>query len=315
MKFEIVKEFAVRIFMKSALKIQKYSPEILLGLGVGGAVTATVLACHETITALDILEEHRTNREMIEQVSGDEQLCEEENYTPEERKKDIAKLYIQTGLKLAKNYAASAAIMTTSLACIFTGFGILKSRNASLLAAYNAATQAMQAYRKRVKDAVGEEKENDIYANRVEKKVDVTKKDENGNDKVSKEKKKIFSDDPTQYSKFARFFDETNPMWDKFHGNRDLIMQHLMTRQAIFNDRLHSRGVVFFNDILDEFDLPLCQDGWKFGWVDDGKTVIDFGLFNGSKSSVRFVNGYSEAVLMDFNCTYIFDKFEKYQNL
>lgn len=317
MKLEVFKGAAKRALNLTGLKIQKYSPEILLGVGTIGVISATVLACKQTLKANDILEQHKEKREVIEQVANDKEFCARENYTPEDKKKDIGKLYIQTGIQLAKNYLVPAALMGSSIACIFTGFGIVKSRNASLLAAYNAAQQAYSAYRERVKTAIGEEKENDIFAGLTDKKIDHIELDEEGNTKVEKDKKKkaFEKDDPKQYSKWARFFDEMSDGWDGLRGNHDLIKDYLETKNNTWQFELHRRGVVFFNDICRDFDWPICEDGWKFGWVDDGKTTIDFGIYAGNKSSVRFVNGYTNAVLLDFNPTYIFDKFEKYQNL
>lgn len=319
MKLNLIAGPAKKIINFATLKARKYAPEILVGVGIAGVIGGTILACKQTLKTKDILEEHNDLRDTIEYVSTNEEIKERENYTDEDRKKDIARLYIRTGLNLAKNYASSAAIMTTSIACILTGFGILKSRNASLVAAYNAATQAMKAYRDRVKNAIGEDKEGMIFSGAKELKIDKIEIDENGEVKTEKQKKdKVFtSDDPSQYSRWARFFDEVNndTQWHHLRGNAQLIKDYLITRNNTWEYELHARGVVFMNDIYKDFDWPIVQDGWKYGWVDDGNTHIDFGIYSGTKSSIQFANGYTNAVLLDFNPTYIYDKFEKYQNI
>ena len=135
---------------------------------------------------------------------------------------------------------------------------------------------------------------------------------------TEKQKTRIFqSDDPNKYSRWARFFDEVNNdiEWHRYGGNSQLMKEYLISRNQTWDRILHAEGVVFINDIYKDFGWPLVQDGWKFGWVDDGKTHVNFGIYSGSLSSRNFVNGYSDAILLDFNPSYIFDKFEKYQNL
>ena len=308
MKLNLMAGAAKKILKMTALKAQKYAPEILVGLGITGMIGGAILACKKTPKAQEIIAEHKEEREVINETE----------LTEEEERKKVGKLYVETGLKLAKNYASSATLMLTSAACILTGFGILKGRNASLLAAYNAATQAMTAYRERVKDAVGEEKEGMIFSDAKDEKVDHVTLDENGEPKTEKQKTRIFqSDDPNKYSRWARFFDEVNNdiEWHRYGGNSQLMKEYLISRNQTWDRILHAEGVVFINDIYKDFGWPLVQDGWKYGWVDDGKTHVNFGIYSGSLSSRNFVNGYSDAILLDFNPSYIFDKFEKYQNL
>ena len=38
-----------RTLMKAGMKLKKHSPEILMGLGIAGTVTSTVLACKATL--------------------------------------------------------------------------------------------------------------------------------------------------------------------------------------------------------------------------------------------------------------------------
>ena len=48
--------------------VKKYSPEILIGLGITGVVSGTVVACKETLEVNDILEEH--NKKITQVTTG-----------------------------------------------------------------------------------------------------------------------------------------------------------------------------------------------------------------------------------------------------
>ena len=64
MKKEILNKVG-RLTKHVNLKIKKYSPEILMGLGIVGTVASTVLACKATTKVGKIIE---SKNEQIEQV-------------------------------------------------------------------------------------------------------------------------------------------------------------------------------------------------------------------------------------------------------
>ena len=182
MKKEEIMTKATQMLSKTAFKLKKASPTIMVvGVAIGG-VTATVLACKATLKAQYILAEHKTNVEKIHETkdkvdSGEIQLSEGETYTREDLTKDITTTYIKTGMKLAQLYAPAIGLGAPSLGCMFGSHHIMTKRNATLTAAYIALEQSFNSYKNRVADRFGErvqhELEQNVKAVEVEtKKVD-----------------------------------------------------------------------------------------------------------------------------------------------
>ena len=111
------------------------------------------------------------------------------------------------------------------------------------------------------------------------------------------------------YSKYARFFDESCPNWDK---SSECNLGFLRAMQYNANARLKSQGYLFLNDVYDMLGLPRTEEGAIVGWVYDpknefGDNYVDFGLDD--VRSRHFVNGYERIILLDFNVDgAIFDK-------
>ena len=151
MKKEEIMTKATQMLSKTAFKLKKASPTIMVvGAAIGG-VTATVLACKATLKAQYILAEHKANMEKIHETkdkvdSGEIQLSEGETYTKEDLAKDITTTYIKTGMKLAKVYAPAIGLGAASLGCMFGSHHIMTKRNATLTAAYIALEQSFNGY-------------------------------------------------------------------------------------------------------------------------------------------------------------------------
>lgn len=115
--------------------IVRKSPTILLVLGIGGCVSATVIAIKETPKAVRLVEKRK------------EELKTE--------KLDV-KETVRTTWKL---YLPVVVTGTLSIACIIFSHSINERRKAALATAYTIAETAMVEYRDKVKKELGEEKE------------------------------------------------------------------------------------------------------------------------------------------------------------
>ena len=60
-----LKEKMVKVYNKSEMKVRKYSPEILAGVGVVGVIASTVMACKATTKLNDILAESKEQLDKI----------------------------------------------------------------------------------------------------------------------------------------------------------------------------------------------------------------------------------------------------------
>ena len=295
-----MKEKFVNVYNGVKGKVEKHSPEILMGVGVVGVVTGTVMACKATLKLNDILEEAQETRDKIKEVASNPNY--EDKYTEEDAKKDLAVNYIQTGVKVAKLYAPAVAVGVAGVGCVLASHDIMKKRNVALSAAYLTVDKSFKEYKQRVVDRFGEEVEKEIrYGIKAEEIVE-TVTDEDGNETTVTETVKTMN--PTLYSDYARFFDEASPCWQ---NDPEYNLMFLRAQQQYANDLLRAKGRLFLNDVYEMLGLEKTKAGQIVGWVYDrenpnGDNFVDFGIYDMSKERVRaFVNGYETNILLDFN--------------
>ena len=295
-----MKEKFVNVYNGVKGKVEKHSPEILMGVGVVGVVTGTVMACRATLKLNDILEESQETRDKIKEVASNPNY--EDKYTEEDAKKDLAVNYIQTGVKVAKLYAPAVAVGVAGVGCVLASHDIMKKRNVALSAAYLTVDKSFKEYKQRVVDRFGEEVEKEIrYGIKAEELVE-TVTDEDGNEITISETVKTMN--PTLYSDYARFFDEASPCWQ---NDPEYNLMFLKAQQQYANDLLRAKGRLFLNDVYEMLGIEKTKAGQIVGWVYDrenpnGDNFVDFGIYDMSKERVRaFVNGYETNILLDFN--------------
>ena len=295
-----MKEKFVNMYNGVKGKVEKHSPEILMGVGVVGVVTGTVMACRATLKLNDILEEAQETRDKIKEVASNPNY--EDKYTEEDAKKDLAVNCIQTGVKVAKLYAPAVAVGVAGVGCVLASHDIMKKRNVALSAAYLTVDKSFKEYKQRVVDRFGEEVEKEIrYGIKAEEIVE-TVTDEEGNETTVTETVKTMN--PTLYSDYARFFDEASPCWQ---NDPEYNLMFLRAQQQYANDLLRAKGRLFLNDVYEMLGIEKTKAGQIVGWVYDrenpnGDNFVDFGIYDMSKERVRaFVNGYETNILLDFN--------------
>ena len=292
---------AARFAGKAEFTIKKNSPEILLGAGIVGFVGTIVLACRATCRADEVLEFHRRKIKDIEDAKeiADADPEGEMSYDIEIYRQDKAIRYLKTTGNLAKLYAPTVAVGALSLACILTSRNIMQKRYLGVVAAYNGLSAAFENYRKRVRDEYGEGLDKHFRYGTTYEELPVY--DENG--KKTKEKEQVEKTETgmvMQTDDSCRFFDSSNPNWDK---NPTFSMMWLRGQQNILNDLLHTRGHVFLNEVYDALGFPHTPQGAVLGWIDgEGDNCIDFGLYDQNKENVRrFVNGVDNVIMLEFN--------------
>lgn len=274
-----------RLLGRSALQIQKYSPQILTVAGIAGGVTAAVMGAKATLKLEAVVDNHEREMEILSY----ELLA----YADQ---KDITLAKVKYVGNIVKLYAPSVTLGVASVACILAAHGILHKRNVALAAAYKLVEGQFNDYRKRVVEEYGEELENYKGIREVE-----VKNEETG--KVEKKKK---FDPITGKSTYARFFDEGSKYWQKVP---EMNLAWLRTQEAYFNQRLQAYGHVFLNEVYDALGIPRTKAGQVVGWVisEDGDNYIDFDIYN--PDNANFVNGANVGILLDFNVDgVIYDK-------
>lgn len=297
MKFDFMKtasDKVTRAVCTAGMKLQKHSPEILVGLGIIGFGGTVILACRATLHAEEILDRHAERMELAEKA---EQVAEpEDNYDIQKEKTAI---YIHTVVDFVKLYTPSVALGGLSVAMILVASNILKKRYLGAVAAFNAVSEVFETYRNRVKDEFGEEADR-YFRYGIKKELrEVASTDENGTEVVESEEVEV-ADQPVMPSDYAKIFDCTNPNWDE---NPAFNLSFLKAQQAMANDILHTRGHLFLNEVYEMLGFDHTPIGAVAGWVlGDGDDYVDFGLYDYSREDVRrFINGKESNILLDFN--------------
>ena len=293
---------ATKTFHRVGFQIKKHSPEILLVTGITGVVTSAVMACKATTKVDTIIEESKKSIDTIHEGMEAGNICDVE-YTEEDGKKDLAIVYIQTGVKFAKLYGPSVLLGLTSIGCILASNNIIHKRNVALSAAYTAIDTSFKGYRSRVIERFGESMDRELRYNIKTQEVKETVVDEEtGKKKTVKSTVSVV--DPNTYSDYARFFDEYCAGWTK---DAEYNLMFLRQQQNYANELLKSRGHLFLNEVYDMLGIDRTKAGNIVGWVYDekhpiGDNFVDFGIYVLDNEKARdFVNGRERSILLDFN--------------
>ena len=301
MKFEIK-----NMINKVKFNVIKHSPEILMGIGIAGVITSTVLACRSTLKVKDILEDKEKNMNNVKEVLAEGR----EDYTEEDARKDKTIIMTTTAIRIMKLYAPSVIIGAGSIACLLESHNVMRNRNAGLAAALAATTESFKQYRERVTAKYGDEVDKEMrYGIKKEKK-----------EKDGKKTKEdiVVGCDEKELSGYARYFNENNINWT---DDPQYNMMFLRQNQNWANDKLISQGYLYLNDVYDALGFPKTKAGQVVGWVYDpknnerGDNYVDFGIYELNVRGYRdemandtiaeerqdFINGYRNSILLDFN--------------
>lgn len=117
--------------------LSKHSPEILVGIGVTGMVTSTILAVKATPKAMLLLEQAKNEK-------GDV-------LTP-----------VETVKAAWRPYVPATLLSIASMSCIIGASAVNTKRNAALATAYAISERSLLTYRDKVIETIGEKKEKEI---------------------------------------------------------------------------------------------------------------------------------------------------------
>lgn len=129
------------------VSLSKHSPSILIGIGITGMLTTTVLAVKATPKALRLMEEKKAELDV-------------ETLTPVETVKTTWKCYVP---------AAVSGVV--SIACLIGANSVNTRRNAALATAYKLSETAFTEYREKVVETIGEKKERTVRDKVSEKQI------------------------------------------------------------------------------------------------------------------------------------------------
>lgn len=296
-KNNIVKKVS-SMFNRTTIKLKKHSPEILIVAGVIGTIGSTVLACKATTKLNSLLEESKQD---IEQINTS-QITEEfgDRYTEKDAKKDLAIVYVQTGIKVAKLYGPAVTLGAVSIASILASNNILKKRNVALVAAYTTIDKKFKEYRGRVVERFGSDVDNELRLGMKKTKIEEFITDPE-TEKEKKVKSTVNVIDSEVTDEYSRWFDESCKAYE---GNMDYDMAYLRSQQEFANARLKADGFLFLSDIYEALGIPRTKMSQTVGWVykpnnENGDNVVDFRLIELYKETDD--GTYKKGIFMDFN--------------
>lgn len=282
---------------RTLLILRKHSPEILVGTGLVAGLATVIMGSKATLSLEPVIadvEAKLDNRKSVRQNTTTEE------YTSAAYTRDLAKIYAEASVAIAKIYTPTFLMGTTSVVCVLSAHGIMQRRNAALVVAYEAVERAYDAYRKRVIEEFGEDKDRDYRFGVVSGQTHTVTAEDGTKHRVTD-----VSIDATKVgSQYAKFFDESNPNWTK---SPDMNLNYVITQQKYANQLLQVRGHVLLNDVYEALGFDRTPAGAVVGWVSaDRGTVgdgyIDFGIFDAENTDKRaFVNGHERSILLDFN--------------
>lgn len=281
---------------KVGYTLMQKKPEIVLAAGLACGAAAIIFACKETLSAQEIIEEHKKKMDEIHEA---EEVADEGEYTDAQKGKDIVVACTQTGAKLVKNYIPAAGFAAASVGLILYSHKIMVGRYVAMSAAYATVNKSFNDYRASVREELGEDIDRHFRFGTKTEEVEEEVTDDKG--KTKKVKKEV--ERPTHLSDYAKFFDESNPNWEK---NSEFNMFFLKRVERAATAKLQTKKYLFLNEVYEALGIEPTIAGQSVGWIFDEnhpeQNYVDFGIFNGnSEANRRFVNGYEDCILLDFN--------------
>lgn len=272
------------------LKAKKHSPSILVAVGAISVVGAGVLAAKNTLKLEQKIDEGQGRLEHVNDLIEQGEVKESARTA----------VYFRNVVEVTKLYVIPGTLMVGGIMCFFGANRILSKRNAALAAAYNGLAASYEAYRERVREEYGEEKEREIYFGEKEVTEVVDGK---------KTTKKVLVEGEHSGSPFRFYYDSDNDNWSGFH---DTNLARVMMVQNMYNDLLKRRGHVFLNQVLETLGIEHTQAGAVTGWRYIPEGHPEFESHQGDnfiEFNIRDLQASHGYILLDMNVDgTIFDK-------
>lgn len=277
---------------KVGFSLNQNAPEIFLGLSIVTGIGAGVAIGVATYKAVPVITELETNKLLI----ADKLEEEVEEYTEEIAEKDTKIFQMQAGVKIAKLYAPAVVLGATSVLCALQSHKIVNGRLSAVGAAYSIIDAGFRSYKERVTERFGEEVEYEIQHGIKTETYEATEVNEKGKEKTVIKERKVR--DESVIAPFSIRFDRNNINWE---DDIDMNENFLIGKQRHINDVLRTKPCVFLNDVYELIgEKELTKAGTAIGWVNDGSTYIDFGMYAGDVIKMLVVEP-DGSIILTFN--------------
>ena len=301
---------AVNFGGKIVQKIKFRSPELLIGAGVVGLVGAAVAAVRRGVRW-----HNAAKAEVAHHLETIKKAEASPEYSREDKVRDYAQVIGKGVWSFTQIYGPSVAVGAASVVSILAGTGILRGRLAAVTSAAATAQAALDSYRQRVREKLGNDADSEFAHEVIGRKTKLKHEDGTKETQVTYHLVRS-SGEWMSASPYSRLWDESAIEWSP---NREIQYLTLRSLENHFNRELDARGVVFLNDVYKALGLPMSKDAALVGWIKDytkpkmaklaaelgrvpGDGVISFGVFENESPSARaYLAGDDNCVVLDFN--------------
>ena len=285
----------------SKLYLKDHAPQILMGVAIGSEIGAIGTACYAMTKMDDILDTHKIKMNDLHDMH------ELKVVSDKEFQEETTKVYISTGLTVAKYWALPVVLTGLSITSGLAAYNKINKKYVGAMSSLALVTEKFGLYRDNVREDVGPERDK-IYLNNGILKAKLARL-QSGNSKSGVEEKytdkeinaAMIADDPKraleENTKSPIFAITANPY--EFEWSRDTVEptyfnehHHIYNVQFIhnyqtqyWNNRLITDGVITLNQVLKGLGLRIYMSaefddiGWCLKEYDDRcDGFIDFGF-------------------------------------
>lgn len=293
----INKTAAIATFNKMKFKLEKHSPELLMGAGIASFAATIAFTIVGTVKSSQILKDE----------SEKAIFSTEENFEKETMKNNS----MACAGRVAVAYLPAVISGTATLGCFVGSSHILKTRAVGAAAAYATVCAGFEEYRNRVIDKYGESVDREFKYGIIDKKVKTTEVDETTGKKVKTTETVQVIDNCGAFGVYFKpeyECEKTNKTIKNANWQpNDLFnLTFIKAQCAWFNGKLDRGERVYLSEVFKALGIPTDDypDARVVGWLptndggDDG--YIRFNAYQPSNNSDFLINDNGE-VLLDFN--------------
>lgn len=220
--------------------VVKHEPEILMGMGISGLIFSTIWGIKATFKVSKIIENYKKEHNL-------------EKLTPREY------------FKLSwKHYLPVVISVGVSVPCIVCGNRVSNKRYAALATAYTISETALQEYRDKTRELVGEKKAQQIQEAVNEETIKKTYHEGSSQIIMTNNGKSKFYEPLS-----GRYFEST---WNDIQRAANELNARALGDVA---------GIITLNDWFDALQLPRTSMGEEMGWsltAFSGSSLIDISI-------------------------------------
>lgn len=251
-----------KLTAKGLWLVKKYSPEILLGLGIvgtGAAVYKTYKAAPVVNNILTNYKAEKENYEVAQQDLVDGKISAETFATVEVPDK---KLMVK---EMASELFIPTILAAGSIFCFIKGYSIQRNRILGLSGALASTMADYKEFKERVKTEIGEKKYKEIIQPVKDKEMMIT-------DEKGKEKKVVDKVAVNKGLMDGFWFSQSD---EYASDNHEYNMQYVDSVISQLDLIAFNKNGMIMNEALEAFAMPKTRQGALLGWGGDSNFSVE----------------------------------------